>query len=65
MGPPADHAAVLEHDDAIGVHDRGYALRHHDARHVGELHVEGAAQRGVGAVIERRERIVEQEQPRL
>ena len=65
MRSPPDDASVFEHDDAVRAHDRGDALSDHDARHVGQLLVEGAAQRGVGAVVERRERIVEQEQSRI
>ena len=55
----ADHPAVVEHDDAVGVDDGADALRDHEHRGVGRLGLERGAQPGVGDEVERREAVVE------
>ena len=57
----ADHLAVLEHDDAVGVGDGRDALGDDDLGHVGQLPPQRLPQPGVGRQVERRERVVEDE----
>ena len=55
----AHDAAVAEDDDLVGVADRAHALGDDEHGGVGKLALERVAQRGVGLVVERAERVVE------
>ena len=55
----AHDRALVEHDDLVCMHDRGDALGHHDERCVLLGACELFAQQGVGLVIERAERVIE------
>ena len=57
---PADDAAVLEHEDLVGVDDRRHALGHDDDGALRRGRAQGPAQPGIGRQVERRERVVEE-----
>ena len=63
--PIADHRAVVEHDDLVGVDDRRDPLRDDDHRGVAGDGPQRRAQPRVGGEVERRERVVEQVDLRL
>ena len=57
----AHHAAVVEHDDAVGVGDGRDALRHDDLGDLWQLPPQRLPQPRIGGEVERRERVVEHE----
>src|SRR3954454_8177074 len=65
VGPEADDAAFLEHEDLVGPDDRRHALRHDHRDRVAGDRLERGAQSGVGGEVERGERVVEQVDRRL
>ena len=65
MGALLDDAAVLEHDDQVGVADRRQAVGDDERRAVGEQHAERALDLPLGADVDRRGRLVEDEDARV
>ena len=59
------HTALVQHDDAVGMADRADALRHDQAGRVAQLARQTGAEAGIGAVIQRGERIIKDEDLRL
>src|SRR3954447_16761811 len=60
MGAASDDPAVLEHQDLVGVADRGDPLGHEHHRRLTGDRAEWSAQPGVGGEVERGERVVEE-----
>ena len=58
--PEPDLAAVLDHQDLVGVTDGRDPLRHDDGHRVGHHRRERGAERGIGGEVERGERVVEE-----
>ena len=61
MGTAANHLPFFKHHDLVGVENRRNALRHHDHRFARSILRQGAAQLGVGRVIERRKAVIKQQ----
>jgi hypothetical protein len=61
----ANHAAVVEHDDLVGMHDRADSLGHDDHPRVTRRGLQGRPQPRVGGRVQRGEAVVEQLQPGL
>ena len=60
-----DDPAVLEHDDQVGVADRREAMSDHERRAAGEQPPERALDLPLGADVDRRRRLVEDQDPRV
>src|SRR3954470_23810586 len=60
VGAGAGHPAVVQHDDLIGVGDRGHPLGHDDHGRLAGPRPQSRAQTGVGGHVERGERVIEQ-----
>lgn len=58
-------ASLVEHDDHVGIHSHGDALRHDEHRRALRRALEMGANLGVGLEVQGRERIVEDVEPRL
>ena len=60
-----DDLAVLQHDDQVGVADRGEAVCDHERGAAGEERAQRALDLPLGADVDRRGRLVEDQDPRV
>ena len=60
-----DDLAVLEHDDQVGVADRREAVGDHEGGAAGEQRPQRALDLALGADVDRRRRLVEDQDPRV
>ena len=65
MGANRIDASLVEHDDHVGIHGHGDALRHDEHRRALRRALEMGANLGVGLEVQGRERIVEDVEPRF
>ena len=65
MRSALDNAPIVEHENLVGVLDRGDAVRDDDARSLAHHAAEAAKYFSLGVGIHRREGVVEDEDPRI
>ncbi len=65
MRPPLDDPPVVEHDDQVGAADRGQPVRDDERGSSGEQQAKPVLDAPLGSDVDRRGRLVEDEDPRI